>query len=76
MVCWIERCIFLNVINHPISIDPPKDRISFEVSNQKMVYHTEWGLNIRTINRDIPTGYKFSVKDPTAYANIKQFLIT
>ena len=71
-----ERLILLYVIDHPITINAPKNRILRKVGNQKAINHTEGFLDISTINRNISVCNKFTVENAPSDANIKEFAVT
>ena len=71
-----ERLVFLYVIDHPITINAPKNRILRKIGNQKAIYHSEGLLDISTIDRDISVCYKLMVKNTSSNANIKEFVVT
>ena len=71
-----ERLVFLYVIDHPITINTPEDRIFRKIGNQKAIYHAEWLLDIRTINRDLSVCNEFLIENTFPDAYIEDFAIT
>ena len=71
-----ERLVFLYVIDHPITINAPENRILRKIGNQKAIYHPEGLLDISTINRDFSVCNKLAVENTSSNVNIKEFAVT
>lgn len=76
MISREERMVFLYVIDHPITINAPENRILRKIGNQKAIYHAEWLLDISTIDRDLSVFNEFLIENTFPDAYIEDFAIT